>query len=236
MCGSPEWQSNVRPSLLTGREDHACIGLKDDGKVYGMVAGGQNFYQIHSKSTVVGSRLLSATYETLATTEIYDGESWSYGPDLITPRSGAAMLDFCGELLALGGKQQDGRYDWQENYYTPNGTWIETVEDNVVTSYLDSVEKLAFDTTGKHWLATSIQLPTKMANFGATKVYSSSLLCKDSSDFSCAEDGLFPSGSCENQFWQCSHGEAILVSCDSGLVFNPEIGNCDWPENVLGCF
>ena len=25
-------------------------------KVYGMVAGGQNFYQIHSKSTVVGSR------------------------------------------------------------------------------------------------------------------------------------------------------------------------------------
>ena len=48
---------------------------------------------------------------------------------------------------------------------------------------LDSVEKLSLDSTGKHWLLSNIVLPNKMSNFGVTKVYSSSLLCKDNNQF-----------------------------------------------------
>jgi len=233
-CYNPDWQSNVRPNLKTGREDHSCIGLKEDGKVSAMVVGGLDFYQIYGSSGYT-SRSLYATYNTLSSTEIYDGTEWTFGPSLLTARTGAPVVDFCGELMVFGGKQQDGRYDWSENYVTPNDTWYQTVTDKVTTKYLDSVEKLSLDSTGKHWLLSNIVLPNKMSNFGVTKVYSSSLLCKDNNQFSCDQDGLFPSGPCENQFWHCSHGEPLAVNCDPGLVFSPEVGNCDWPTNVAEC-
>ena len=38
---------------------------------------------------------------------------------------------------------------------------------------------------------------------------------------SCDQDGLFPSGPCENQFWHCSHGEPLAVNCDPGRHLLP---------------
>ena len=134
-CYNPDWQSNVRPNLKTGREDHSCIGLKEDGKGSAMVVGGLDFYQIYGSSGYT-SRSLYATYNTLSSTEVYDGTEWTFGPSLLTARTGAPVVDFCGELMVFGGKQQDGRYDWSENYVTPNDTWYQTVTDKVTTKYL----------------------------------------------------------------------------------------------------
>jgi cytolysin (calcineurin-like family phosphatase) len=33
-------------------------------------------------------------------------------------------------------------------------------------------------------------------------------------------------------FYQCSNGVPYLHNCPSGLVFNPKLNVCDWPENV----
>merc|ERR1712117_575773 len=42
----------------------------------------------------------------------------------------------------------------------------------------------------------------------------------------CKEDGLFPEGSCEGSFCQCSHGAGILKHCIEGTFFPPEYLVC----------
>lgn len=53
---------------------------------------------------------------------------------------------------------------------------------------------------------------------------------------SCPPDGVhylpYP-GDCA-KFIICNEGEMIVQECPAGLHFNPEIGNCDFPENA-GC-
>ncbi|KAL6449111.1 hypothetical protein ACFW04_000663 [Cataglyphis niger] len=47
--------------------------------------------------------------------------------------------------------------------------------------------------------------------------------------------GLLPHyGDC-TKFLQCAHGVTYIMNCDTGTVFNPTIGVCDWPYNVKGC-
>nr|XP_034833391.1 chondroitin proteoglycan 2-like [Maniola hyperantus] len=35
-----------------------------------------------------------------------------------------------------------------------------------------------------------------------------------------------------NQFYKCSHGKPMELECQSGLLYNPTLGLCDWPINV----
>ena len=35
--------------------------------------------------------------------------------------------------------------------------------------------------------------------------------------------------------FQCSNGELHTLECHNDTVFDPEIGTCDFPENVVGC-
>ena len=35
--------------------------------------------------------------------------------------------------------------------------------------------------------------------------------------------------------FQCSNGNLHTLQCAANTVFNPEIGVCDHPENVVGC-
>ena len=37
------------------------------------------------------------------------------------------------------------------------------------------------------------------------------------------------------KIFQCSNGYLHTMPCAPGTVFNPEIGVCDWPQNVPGC-
>ena len=34
---------------------------------------------------------------------------------------------------------------------------------------------------------------------------------------------------------QCTNGYISKHKCPQGSVFNPEISDCDWPANVIGC-
>ncbi|XP_070153993.1 uncharacterized protein [Polyergus mexicanus] len=47
--------------------------------------------------------------------------------------------------------------------------------------------------------------------------------------------GLLPHyGDC-TKFVQCAHGVTYIMNCNTGTVFNPTVGVCDWPRNVKGC-
>lgn len=48
------------------------------------------------------------------------------------------------------------------------------------------------------------------------------------------EDGLYAVG-CTEKFYSCSNGIAKGLECPSGLVFNVNIGFCDFPTNVVVC-
>merc|ERR1712002_514670 len=53
-------------------------------------------------------------------------------------------------------------------------------------------------------------------------------------EFQCAgRDGLFPNENDCSTFFNCGHDgtQAWKQECQAGLVFNPEIGACDWPSN-----
>lgn len=70
------------------------------------------------------------------------------------------------------------------------------------------------------------------------------LLCLHSS-FTCLEimiDGIcaqsyhgyiFPNVNDCSSFYQCVHGRAVVIQCQSGLLFNVATDNCDWPSNVV---
>ena len=51
----------------------------------------------------------------------------------------------------------------------------------------------------------------------------------------CKEDGLFPEGSCEESFCQCTHGVGVLQHCWEGTFFHPEYLVCDFPWDIPGC-
>merc|ERR1711973_214945 len=179
---------------------------------------------------------MGKTFETLKSTEWYNGSHWTYGPDLLDARTGAQMTEFCGDILVLGGKQENGRYDWSADYVLPEDSWQILEVDNVTSTYLDSVERLSFGVDGLHWSYAEFKLPRKMAHFAVAKVHNAGLLCKDvDRPTDCTTDGVKPAGMCSNQFLLCSNGEAHLQTCDSGLVFNPATSACDWPVNVETC-
>ncbi|KAM3965510.1 chondroitin proteoglycan 2 [Aphomia sociella] len=52
----------------------------------------------------------------------------------------------------------------------------------------------------------------------------------------CAADGsdvvLVAHENC-NQFYKCSEGKPVTLSCPSGLLYNAANEQCDWPENVV---
>merc|ERR1712168_790119 len=52
-------------------------------------------------------------------------------------------------------------------------------------------------------------------------------------EFQCAgREGLFPNEYDCSTFFNCGQGgQAWKQECQAGLVFNPNIGACDWPSN-----
>ncbi|TRY75760.1 hypothetical protein TCAL_04786 [Tigriopus californicus] len=51
----------------------------------------------------------------------------------------------------------------------------------------------------------------------------------------CVDDGFFEYEKCSAFFCHCSVGHPYLEECQDGLIFNPELGGCDWDYNVEGC-
>lgn len=45
-------------------------------------------------------------------------------------------------------------------------------------------------------------------------------------------DGIYQNPSDCSKFIQCFRGKSFHTSCASGLLFNPKIKACDWPQNV----
>merc|ERR1712055_473084 len=54
---------------------------------------------------------------------------------------------------------------------------------------------------------------------------------EQSEEFECEEDGLYPDPEDCNKFYNCGHGTAWKQECQEGLVFNPNKGQCDFPDN-----
>ncbi|CAG0892514.1 unnamed protein product [Darwinula stevensoni] len=48
----------------------------------------------------------------------------------------------------------------------------------------------------------------------------------------CGEGTYFPHPEDCGSFCQCSNGKAYYHACPDGLMFNPALNVCDWPENV----
>ena len=61
--------------------------------------------------------------------------------------------------------------------------------------------------------------------------------CNDSIDnFACpAPNGLFASGECNRDFYNCREGTPYLTACQPGLVFDEAQGNCNYPSELSGC-
>merc|ERR1711860_303550 len=57
----------------------------------------------------------------------------------------------------------------------------------------------------------------------------------DEIEFGCPDDGFFASAPCSDLWYNCWGGHATPEYCEPGLVFNPESGYCDFPENTDGC-
>ncbi len=55
-------------------------------------------------------------------------------------------------------------------------------------------------------------------------------------DIECPEDnGYFETEACSSTFCSCTNGIGYEQECEDGLVFNPELGGCDWPYNNPDC-
>ena len=61
--------------------------------------------------------------------------------------------------------------------------------------------------------------------------------CNGSIDnFTCpAPDGLFASGACNRDFYNCREGTAYLTACPPGLVFDEAEGNCSYTTELSSC-
>jgi len=57
----------------------------------------------------------------------------------------------------------------------------------------------------------------------------------DEVDFDCPADGFFPSAPCSDLWYNCWAGHATPEYCENNLIFNPEAGYCDFPENNPNC-
>lgn len=62
----------------------------------------------------------------------------------------------------------------------------------------------------------------------------------DPATFDCSEneDGLYPNPNvygCSQIYYSCSGGVAKELSCQDGLIFDPETMTCDRPENTFTC-
>jgi len=57
----------------------------------------------------------------------------------------------------------------------------------------------------------------------------------DEVDFDCPDDGFFESGPCSDLWYNCWNGHATPEYCEEGLVFNQDVGYCDFPENTTSC-
>merc|ERR1719187_716708 len=224
--GPPDWQEDLAPGMVGRREAHGCVGVSGGGVVAGGGGYDETFYH------PVGP---TENKTTLKSTEFFDGTVWTTQGDFVQPRRDFRLAEMCGEVLAVGGRQLDGHRQAFQGEFTE--------------VFLDTVEKMHGDLPNFQWAMSDIRLPTPMAGFASAVVEDLGLFCGDAhttdttakpeettGKFVCPQDGgLFPIGDCEPTFRSCSGGWPYLQECDPGLVFNKQVGVCDWPENVDGC-
>lgn len=48
----------------------------------------------------------------------------------------------------------------------------------------------------------------------------------------CNEGSTHPHPSDPNKYYHCQNGTAVLKACATGLHYNPNTGDCDYPENI----
>ena len=166
-CG-PQWESHVVPDLTQEREEHSCLNTRVGGEEVVMVGGGYKYDYIWGKSGW-NYYVERETYETLKSIELYDGAGWSTGGEFKNARAEFGLAELCGDLLAMGGRQYDGTYQWERVYNGPpdcgDPCWEETVTDTTTETFLDSMEVATLGA----WLLHDLKLPQKMANFGVAK-------------------------------------------------------------------
>ena len=60
--------------------------------------------------------------------------------------------------------------------------------------------------------------------------------CESLGPCSSNESGnLKPLGACKTCFCECANHAYVQLCCPSGLVFNPDLNLCDWPNHTPGC-
>ena len=52
---------------------------------------------------------------------------------------------------------------------------------------------------------------------------------------SCKEGEFIAKAPCNPDYCMCAGGIYNEMPCPEGLVFNPQLDVCDWPDNVEGC-
>jgi len=173
-CG-PQWESHVVPDMEQEREEHSCLTTWVGGEEMVVVGGGYQYDYIWGKSgwSYYTER---ETYQTLRSVELYDGVGWSTGGEFKDARAGFGLAELCGDLLAMGGRQYDGTYQWERQYNGPpdcgEPCWEETITDTTTEVFLDTVEVATLGA----WLLHDMKLPRKMGNFGVAKAPAS--MCK----------------------------------------------------------
>ena len=174
-CG-PMCEQGVGPDLMEGREEHACLGTIINGEEVIVLGGGTKYDYIWGKSGY-SYYTERETFETLSSVEVFYDQGWKSGGEFNEARVGFGLVEMCGEVVAMGGRQYDGMYMWERQYNGPpdcgDPCWEETVTNTIQESFLDTMETMEEATT---WRLADIKLPRKMANFGVAKVPTS--VCK----------------------------------------------------------
>eukprot|EP00090_Calanus_glacialis_P028886 TRINITY_DN46315_c0_g1_i1.p1 TRINITY_DN46315_c0_g1~~TRINITY_DN46315_c0_g1_i1.p1 ORF type:complete len:242 (-),score=37.41 TRINITY_DN46315_c0_g1_i1:8-676(-) len=170
---SPKWEqmrSNSGWQVLNQRrEDHACLGTNFKGAEVVLVAGGNN-YEYRSGKSGAADRYTRESFATLNSVEIYQDQVWIAGPELITGRMGFGLTNFCGEILAFGGRSYDGRYQMDAFYDWDCECYLETVDDTTAEYFMFDMEILESVGFNTEWQTYDTRLPQPMADFGVTKV------------------------------------------------------------------
>ena len=77
-------------------------------------------------------------------------------------------------------------------------------------------------------VATEAQAPNApVTEAPATDASSTESFCDDRAD------GHYADPADCSRFYQCAHGLTYGHSCAAGLLWNSDIGACDWPRNVI---
>jgi len=166
------WADNFN-QLHEAREDHACSGLNNVGSIVG---GGNNYNYLFTIDSASRHIWYNHTYETLASVEILISDVWTTEPQLKTARQDFGIVEFCDDIIAIGGRDYSGELiEHRERFGGVSGPswWESTITNTIKETFLDSIEIMGRFS----WTDYKYNLRSPISSFGVTKVHSS--ICKD---------------------------------------------------------